>query len=240
MTTFRDITNRALRDINEVPLTTVQFDNARGVQQFTKDAVNRAYFDIANESLEWPWLGTSPVRVEGTDILTLTAGVQWYDQSATALEVDWQTFYLTDKDPSVITSSPADTSVSLKYITYEQWARDYRDTDNQRTPDHRGQPEYVIRHPTTGKIGFSPVPDGDAVYVEYFVWKTATAFTLSTDVLPFPEEFENVLLNRVRYYMWLFRENIEQAGFARHDYDTSLASMKRIMLSNKSERMRAV
>lgn len=239
MATYLDIVNRALREINEVPLTTAVFDAARGIQQFTKDAVNRAFFDIANESTEWPWLQNTVSRVEGTDIITLVPGTQWYDQSATALEVDWHTFYMTDKDPTVVSEIAAEVSRNLTYLTYEQWARQERETDNQRTSDHRGIPDFVVRHPFTGKIGFSAVPEKE-LFVEYFLWKSATSFTASTDVLPFPEEFENVLLNRVRYYSWLFRENIEQAGFARGDYRDSLASMKRILLSNKSERMRAV
>lgn len=238
MTTFLDITNRALRDVNEVPLTAAQFLTARGIQQFTKDAINRSYFDIANESTEWPWLGSLPTRVEGTEILQVVAGTQWYDQTALALEVDWHTFYMTDKDPDVVSESPADVSKSLLYLPYEQWARDFRDTDNRRTTEARGVPEFVIRHPNTGKIGLSPVPESN-YFVEYFLWKTAVAFSNDTDTLPFPEEFENVILNKARYYMWLFRENIEQAGFADRDYDKSLASMKRILLSNKSERMRA-
>lgn len=239
MTTFIDITNRALRDINEVPLTTTQFNVARGLQQFTKDAVNRAFFDIANESVEWPWLKSSVGRIEGTEVLAITAGTQWYDASPTALDVDWHTFYLTDKDPEIPSETDPSVSKSLLYKTYEQWARDDRETDNRRTTENRGVPEFVFRHPTTGRIGISPVPEVD-YFIEYFLWKSATAFIASTDVLPFPEEFENVILNRIRYYMWLFRENLEQAGFARNDYKESLASMKRILLSNKSERMRAV
>lgn len=238
MATYLDIVNRALREVNEVPLTEGQFLSARGLQEFVKGAVNRAYFDISNASTEWPWLNSEMSRVEGTSVLTLVPGTQWYSLSATDLEVDWHTFYMTDKDPDVVSEVVPEVSKNLSYLTYEQWARDARVTDNQRTVESRAVPFSVVRHPD-GKVGFSPVPD-KTYYIEYFVWKSASAFTLAADVLPFPEEFENVLLNRVRYYTWLFRENLEQAQMARNDYTESLADMKRIQLSNKSENMRAV
>jgi hypothetical protein len=241
MTTYIQMVNFGLREINETPLTSGQFDAARGVQAFAKRAVNRAYFDIANESVEWPWLVPGSItRKEGTKILQLTPGTMWYDIEDPELEVDWDTFYMTDKDPTVITEVPAEVSKTLTYCTYEQWHREFRDTDDRRTTADRSTPRRVIRHPH-GRIGFSPVPDdSNPYYVEYLVWETGVAFSLSTDVLPFPEEFENTMEDRIRYYIWLFRENFEQASMARRDYKDSLASMKRITLSNKSERMRAV
>ena len=238
MTTYLEIVNQGLDEINETPLTSVNFLTPRSVQRFAKGAANKAYFDIANESIEWPWLASTVGRVEGTEILQLTPGTQWYDIPSPDLEVDWHTFYMTDKDPDVINEVEVEVSTDLTYLTYEQWGRTQRNKDNQRTTVTRAEPVYVIRHPN-GKMGFSPVPD-EGYYIEYLTWETAVSFVNATDVLPFPEEFSTVMVNRIRYYLWLFRENLEQAGFAKDDYERSLASMKRILLSNKSERMRAV
>lgn len=238
MTTYLDMINLGLEDINETPLTITQFSSPRGIQKTMKGFVNRVYFDIANESSEWPWLQNTVSRVEGTSVLETTQGVQWYDMDDTTLEVDWLTFYLTDKDPTVSSASPPKVSKSLTYLTYDQWAREYRNKDNQRVPEQQGTPSYVIRHPN-GKIGISQVPD-DTYYIEYFLWKSATSFSAYDDVIPIPEEFNNVFIHRLRYYLWLFRENTEQANLANRDYGDSLASMKRLLLSNKSERMRAV
>jgi hypothetical protein len=238
MTTYLEIVNLGLDEINETPLTVGTFLSPRSVQRFAKGAANKAYFDIANESVEWPWLASTVSRIEGTEILPITAGIQWYDIPSPDLDVDWHTFYMTDKDPDVLSETEATVSKDLTYITYEQWGRMNRTTDNQRTSVSRAEPVYVVRHPN-GKMGFSPVPDVP-YFVEYLTWETAVSFSQATDVLPFPEEFINVILNRIRYYLWLSRENLEQAGFAKSDYETSLASMKRILLSNKSERMRAV
>ena len=50
-TTYLDITNEVLRELNEVPLTTSNFGNAKGLQAFVKDTVNKAIFDIAMKNL---------------------------------------------------------------------------------------------------------------------------------------------------------------------------------------------
>ena len=48
-TTYLDITNEVLRELNEVPLTTSTFASATGIQKFVKDSINKSLFDIANE-----------------------------------------------------------------------------------------------------------------------------------------------------------------------------------------------
>ena len=69
--------------------------------------------------------------------------------------------------------------------------------------------------------------------------KTAVRFTGATDVIPFPEQFQPILIARIKYYLWLFRENTEQADFSQGEYKDGLATMKRVLLSNKEETMRA-
>ena len=238
MTTYLEMVNLGLEEINETPMTSGQFTLARGVQRYAKGAVNKAYKDISNESIEWPWLASAVARVEGTEVLEVVPGTQWYDIASPDIEVDWHTFYMTDKDPSVSSEIEPDVSKTLIYLTYEQWSRTSRAYDSQRTTITRGVPDYVIRHPN-GKIGFSKVPD-KAYFMEYLTWVSSVSFSSATDVIPFPEEFNNTLQHRVAYYLWKFRENQEQASASNNDYDKTLASMKRILLSNKSERMRAV
>ncbi len=52
--TYLDFTNLVLREVNEVPLSDSQFTAARGLQQFAKSSINRAYFDVSAASTEWP------------------------------------------------------------------------------------------------------------------------------------------------------------------------------------------
>ena len=54
-TTYLDLTNEVLRELNEIPLTSANFANAVGLQQFVKDAINKSIFDIANEEPQLPF-----------------------------------------------------------------------------------------------------------------------------------------------------------------------------------------
>ena len=48
-TNYLTLTNDALRELNEVTLTSSTFGSAIGIQQHVKDCINRAYLDIVNE-----------------------------------------------------------------------------------------------------------------------------------------------------------------------------------------------
>ena len=233
--TYLEIVNLALREVNEVPLTSATFLASRGLQQFAKESVNRAYFDISNQSLKWPWLQNPVSNSADTTVRAVTQGIQWYDINFNALhlEADWNTFLITDVDPAGL-SIPSIVQ-NLPMITYDTWIAKYRIQDYLDTA--QSVPRYVIKHPS-GKFGLSPVPDKN-YWVEHNVSNSAIRFTLPTDVIPFPEEFSTVLIARIKYYLWLFRENKEQADFSKGEYTDGLATMKRVLLSNKAETMRA-
>ena len=55
-TSYLDLTNELLRELNEVVLTASNFASAVGVQAHVKDALNKAYFDIINQEPQWPFL----------------------------------------------------------------------------------------------------------------------------------------------------------------------------------------
>ena len=53
--TYLQLTNEVLRDMNEVELTSTTFSTSRGVQTTVKDYINRAIADIINSDLNWPF-----------------------------------------------------------------------------------------------------------------------------------------------------------------------------------------
>ena len=243
MYTFLEVVNLALREVNEVPMTEQQLATARGLQQFAKESVNRAFFDISNESTKWPWLQQKSMQAPEQEIRKLTIGTQWYDTEIVTggltQEPDWNTFLLTEKDllstdPLVIASKP-EVVKNLKFLTYDEWIANFRTQDFQ---GGTGCPDYVIKY-GSNKYGFSPVPDKEYC-VAYNVRSHAVRFRNATDVIPIPEEFITVLVSRIKYYLWLFRENDVQAKFSLGEYQMGLINMKRSLLSNKEERMRAI
>jgi len=243
MYTFLEVVNLALREVNEVPMSEQQLNNARGLQQFAKESTNRAFFDISNESTKWFWLQKSSDTPVEQEIRKLTIGEQWYPtetiEGGDRQEPDWNTFLLTDKDltsvdPLVINSTP-ELVKNLEYLTYDEWIERFRVQDFS---GKTGEPKYVIKY-SSGNYGFSPIPDKEFCVV-YNVRSHATRFLNSSDVIPIPEEFITVLVSRVKYYLWLFRENDIQANFSLGEYNTGLVNMKRSLLSNKEEKMRAI
>ena len=55
MSTFLDLTNRVLRRLNEVELTSGDFTSARGIQAAAKDGINSAVFDLNRQQFTWPF-----------------------------------------------------------------------------------------------------------------------------------------------------------------------------------------
>ena len=102
--TYLDITNELIREINEISLSSGNFNNALGIQQHVKDCVNRAYLDIVNEEPQWPFLsvgdsGTTDPFYGNVSINTV-AGTRWYElkPSSNSLTtdygyIDWDNFH---------------------------------------------------------------------------------------------------------------------------------------------------
>ena len=130
--TYLDLTNELLRELNEVTLTSATFTNAVGVQQHVKDSLNRAYFDIINEEPQWPYLAVAESGdvdpMYGNVYVETTAGTRFYELKPASSSIttdyssiDWDDFYLTTinvdgkKSPYV--------SRVLKFLTLTDWNR---------------------------------------------------------------------------------------------------------------------
>ena len=233
--TYLDIVNAVLRDTNEVPLTATRFTLARGFHAFIKEATNRALMDIVNESDEWPWLANVPLDVgvsAHSNELTTKRRQVIYQFPEGVMDVDWDSFVLTDmrgKETQPLTP-----------ISYEEWQR-YRHSDvlSNRTDADLGTPTLVYRTKDQKGFGLSAVPDKN-YRIQFISWHSPALLNAPTDTLPFPDRFYTVLVHRVRYYSWMFRENPQQAQMAFRDYDSGLKRMKQALIKPIFNRMRAV
>ena len=131
-TTYLDITNEVLRELNEVILTSANFDSALGIQAFVKDAINKSIFDIANEEPQLPFFAagvsgaTDPFY--GNVTVATTAGTRWYtlkDGSSSITtdyaSIDWDDFYVTTINVDGETAPYV--SRGLKFLTLDDWKR---------------------------------------------------------------------------------------------------------------------
>ena len=246
-TTYLDLSNEVLRELNEVVLTSGSFASATGIQGFVKDAINKSLFDVANAEPQLPFFSAgvsgSTDPFYGNVTVATVAGQRWYTLKASSSSitsdyaaVDWDDFYITTINVSG--ESAPYTSTGLKYLTLADWKRYYRDAENADDADTQsyGEPRYVYKSPDHRKFGLSPMPD--KVYnVHFYAFEKPTALSAYDDTIPMPEQYSNVLTARTRYYVHQFKENIQQAAMALDDYKKALRHMKSNLINPQPKYM---
>lgn len=212
--TFLELTNRVLRQFNEVELTSSNFGSASGFAASVKDNVNYAIEDINQQHYQWPF--NHAVHTE-----TLVAGTQLYALPATQKTVDWDTFYL------LRTETPKTNGGYLPVVPYDQWVAGRRSNDD--TPaDGTSKPEFVFQ--TQGnEFGVSPKPDA-AYQIQFEYWQVPTPLVAYDDTSTIPAEFERVIVTRAMWYTHQFNENIEQAAIFGDLFETQIDKMREILI----------
>ena len=239
-TTFLELTNELLRELNEVVLTSSTFSSAVGIQAHAKDCINRSYLDIVNEEPQWPFLATGESGATdpmyGNVSVDTVAGTRWYELKASSSSIindygsiDWDNFYLTTV--SVSGESAPYVSKNLRFVTTEKWKDFRRARENADDADQAvgGEPNLVIRSPDSRKFGLSPIPD--KVYkVWFFAYDLPTQLSAHGDAIVFPDLYKTVILSKARYYTHQFKDNPQMAAFALEDYKKGLKSMREILI----------
>jgi len=235
-TTYLDLTNELLRELNEVPLESGNFSTAIGVQAHVKDSLNKAYFDIINQEPQWPFLTAGESGevdpMYGNVYVETVAGQRYYELKASSDSikddygsVDWDNFYITTVDVAGETAPYVGNN--LRFTTTQEWKSFRRIGENLDDADTQsyGEPDRVIRSPDARKFGLSPIPD--KVYrVWFYAYNLPTKLVSFGDEIVFPEMYSVVLLARARYYIWQFKDNPQAAAFALDDYKKGLDSMR--------------
>ena len=235
-TTYLQLCNEVLREINEVELTSADFATSVGIQSHVKDLVNRAYLDIVNEEPQWPFLATGESGATdpmyGNVSVDTVAGTRWYELKAASSSIindygsiDWDNFYLTTV--GVSGQSAPYVSKNLRFVTIEKWKDFRRARENADDADQAvgGEPNLVIRSPDSRKFGLSPIPD--KVYkVWFFAYDLPTQLSAHSDAIVFPDLYKTVILSKARYYTHQFKDNPQMAAFALEDYRKGLKSMR--------------
>ena len=235
-TTYLQLANEVLREMNEVELTSTNFGSSTGIQSHVKDAINRAYFDIVNEEPQWPFLSAgesgNPDPNYGNVYIETVAGTRWYEllPSSSSITtdygyIDWDNFLLTTV--GVSGESAPYTIRNLRFTTTEEWKDYFRVGQNKDDADTQnyGVPSRVIKSPDNRKFGLSPIPD--QVYrIWFYAYDLPTELSAHGDQIVFPNTYKPVLLARARYYVHQCKENPHAAAFALEDYRRGLRLMK--------------
>ena len=235
-TTYLQICNEILREVNEVELTSATFSSSVGIQTHVKDIVNRAYLDVVNEEPQWPFLSvaesgaTDPMY--GNTYVETVAGTRWYELKPASSSIlgdygyiDWDNFYLTTV--GVSGESAPYTARNLRHTTIEEWKDYFRVSENLDDADTQsyGVPSRVVRSPDARNFGLSPIPD--QVYrIWFFAFNQPTKLDLYSDAVVFPDVYVPVIISKARYYIHQFNDNDQGAAFALEDYKRNLKNMR--------------
>jgi len=233
-TSYLDIVNEVLYEINEVPLTSANFASSTNIQRFVRAAVNRAYRDIHDEEHQWPWMvtGESSDQHLGNVYIETVAGQRWYDMKSSATEaddqyahIDWDSFTLTEEGVSGKTAPYVVEHVPEVSMT--DWKRYYSATENRDKSDTQtyGQPRRVMRYPNNTQFGLSPIPD-EVYRIYFFAWDQLIALSDHDDTIVMPSVYLPVLMARIRYYVHQFKANTEDSRAALAEYKKGIKRMR--------------
>jgi hypothetical protein len=190
MSTFLELTNKALTRLNEVPLTSVTFASATGFHSVAKEAVNNSIREINRESHEWPFN-----RKDGQE--TLVADQTFYDYPVDAKVLDFDTFRITYMRDTVTGYGV------LRHIDYDSYIQSHYVTDqniiNSGSPTI---PSMVFKY--GDKFGVTRVPS-HADVLNYTYWGWSDELVAYTDITDIPERYDDVIMFGVLRECYEFR-----------------------------------
>lgn len=217
--TFLTLTNKVLRSFNEVELTSSNFSTAIGVHAHARDSVNMAIQDIYQSEVEWPFTYT-----EGS--ITCVAGTFEYTLAATALRPDWESFRLQDDQPS----SSYNASY-LPYMTYERFlVFGHKDRLENASSDTYSAPQWVSNLPDNSVV-VGPYPPDVAYKIDYDYYAAAVDLSAHGDTTTIPTQWDRVIVEGAKAYMYRFRDNIELAGFTDKKFQDGIKNMRTVLMN---------
>jgi hypothetical protein len=217
MSSFLTLTNKVLRRLNEVNVPESEFLSVRGVQAVAKDSVRDSIAKINQAEFTWPFNAAENQQI-------LVKGVEEYAWPVDFKIADWESFQI-QKDTNLNIDFR-----TLKFISRDQWYRQYRDLDQNSGTDGRDIPYYVFPSHGSG-FGVSPSPD-EAYTVRFRYYLTNVPLVNATDETRIPDIFDHVIVEGALYYMYMFRDNPEQANVAAIVFQQGLKEMRTVLVNN--------
>lgn len=216
-TTFMELTNKALRKINEVPLTDTSFTAPRGIHAVAKDAVLDIVSTINQEEPYWPFYA-----YEHT--MALSPGIQEYSWPTDFVSADWISFMITNDETLGVNAK------HLRVIEKEEWYERHRVNDMDAAPAGLNIPDFVWG---THGLGFGIGPSPDREYtIKFRYWKNPVVMASYSDECPLPPEFDYVIQAGVLKELYSFLDNEERAVAWEARFKDGIKTMKRNLIGD--------
>ena len=213
---YISLVNDINRRLNEVELTTSDFDTAKGFYSFAKDAVNSSIRHIQQEEYEWPWN-----HVEET--VVLVAGTVRYSYPYDAKTINMNTFRIKRDNALNVGTMP------LKVMAYEEWLDKYADSEYNSEESMRGVPTHIARTPSRELIVHPAPREAYELVYEYF----STGFDLENhdDVPSLPEQYRYVITDGAMYYVYQFRGDMQAASIALDKFEKGIKHLRSLHIN---------
>lgn len=223
MTSFLDITNDVLSRVNETQLNELNFAQSPGPHLNARNGVLDSIDLFNQEAYEWPFN-------HRTGTITTVSGQRTYDLPSDYKVIDPDTFFVRADSANDIESRV------LEYIEYEEWHSKYRERDANISSGIPGTGQAISRpsriyKTQDDKIGLTPVPDRELT-VEYEYWVNPTKPVNATDDIGIPAEFDHIIVQGALYYVYMYRDNLEQARESQRKFRRLLSNARSIDIND--------
>jgi hypothetical protein len=219
---FIGLVNEVNRRLNEVELTTENFDTAVGFYSAAKDSVNASLRFINQSAYEWPFN-----HVEAED--ALSAGDVRYALPSDLKTLDLDTFRIKRND------TLGNATKKLKILSYEDYLDKFVDSEYSNDTSIRSMPEYVFRTPNQ-QYGIYPPPNLEYTVV-YEYYRLPVDLLKHSDVPSLPEQFRSEIIDGAMHYAYFFRGNTQDATLHFDKFEAGIKNMRSIYI-NRYEYLR--
>lgn len=213
---YLGLVNDVNKRLNEVQLTTSNFDSVIGEYGAIKDAINSAIRYINQHEFEWPFN-----HVEAEEVLT--AGTVRYSYPSDAKVINMDSFRIKRNNTLSIDSK------KLKPLAYQEYLNKYVDLEYNSSTSLRAAPDFVFRTPNQ-EFGFVTSPD-KAYEVVYEYYRLPVDLINATDVPSVPEQFRYIIVNGAMHFAYMFRGDQGESQLMQERFKEELKNMRTLYIN---------
>ena len=173
---------------------------------------------------------------EGTQNLNTTLTVTDFGEGEvldTTFTATAQTTFITLNNASTATNMDVDyvrvsrniSPKRLRYISYDDYIRQYAERDKTNLSSAQGEPKYVYKT-QSGKLGLSPVPDRSDYSIVYEYFKEHTELSAHGDTPDLDDRHADLIVTRARYYAYNLRSDPDHAMIAQKEFKDGMKRLR--------------
>ena len=118
----------------------------------------------------------------------------------------------------------------LVYIQLDDFVRKHQAEDINMNPENYSIPDLVYRT-QDDKFGVSGFPDED-YRVEFDYWTDFTRLSSDSSTSSIPERFEQIIVDGIMFYCYMFRDNLEMQGIWGKRFEKGIRRMRTQLINS--------